>query len=57
MDDRRFTGWTWTLWMRTGFDFLPSIDRSTSAFGPLWRRSCSNSWVSIEMFADGSPKP
>ena len=30
---RRLTGWTWISWTRTGRAFLPSIERSTRAFG------------------------
>ena len=54
---RRLTGWTWTLETRTGRAFLPSTDRSTRAFGPMCRRSCSNSWASIEMLSESMPWP
>ena len=49
------TGWTWTSWIRTGSAFFPSTDRSTRAFGPVFRRSSSKAWVSIVTLVDATP--
>ena len=53
----RVTGLTPTPWMRTGVAFPPSTERSMSAFGPIFRRRSSNSWVSSATGRESTPWP